>query len=171
MRLLRIFISLVVLTGLSAGGVAWGADAPAPAEAAPARTVSFGDLSFAVMTPKQIVPESAKDGVKQPSFDEQIPTRVRELDRQRIRIRGFMMPTRLEDDGVREFVIVSSPMMCCYGQSPEIYEFMLVRMIGKPAPMRENMPVEYEGVLRVGDIYEHGYWAGIFALECDGVKD
>jgi hypothetical protein len=139
------------------------------AEAAAARAITFGDLSFAVTPPKQVEPEGAS--VKQPSYGDQIPERVRALDGQRISLRGFMMPTRLEGDGVREFIVVTSPMVCCYGATPEVYEFILVKMTGDPAPMRENMPAHFEGVLRVGDIYEQGYWAGLFALECDRVRD
>lgn len=134
-----------------------------------AKAIAFSDLAFAVLPPKQVEPEGA--AAPQPAYNDQIPERVRALDGQRIRIRGFMIPTLLEDDGVREFIIVSSPMVCCYGQTPEIYEYMMVRMSGKPSPMRENMPTLYEGTLRVGDVYEHGYWAGIFVLECDKVEE
>jgi hypothetical protein len=131
--------------------------------------ISFNDLSFAVTPPKQVELEGAV--VPQPSYAEQLPERVRALDGQRVRLRGFMMPTRLEDEGVREFLIVTSPLVCCFGQTPEVYEFILVKMAGEPAPMRENMPAFYEGVLRVGDIYEQGYWTGLFALECERVAD
>lgn len=140
-----------------------------PASPAELREISFGDLSFAVTPPKQVEPEGAS--VPQPTYADQIPERVRALDGQRVRLRGFMMPTRLEGDGVREFIIVTSPLVCCYGQTPEVYEFILVKMTGEPAPMRENMAAYFEGVLRVGDIYEQGYWSGLFALECERLTD
>lgn len=140
----------------------------AAVEAAAAKEVAFMDLAFAVKQPKQIELEGA--AVPQPAYNDQIPERVRELNGTRVRIRGFMIPTMLEDEGVREFIIVATPMMCCYGQTPEIYEYMMVKMTGeKPSPMRENLATIYEGVLRVGDVYEHGYWTGILELECDTV--
>jgi hypothetical protein len=160
-----------LLLHLTLVGFALGLITPAagdePAEAT--KTISFGDLSFAVMPPKQIEPEGA--AVPQPTYADQIPDRVRALDGTRISLRGFMMPTRLEGDGVREFIVVTSPMVCCYGATPEVYEYILVKMTGAPAPMRENMPAHFEGVLRVGDVYENGYWTGLFSLECDRVRD
>jgi len=138
-------------------------------DAGEAKAIAFSDLSFAVMPPKQIEPEGAVS--PQPSYADQLPERVRAFAGQRVRIRGFMMPTLLDGDGVREFIIVTSPMVCCYGATPEVYEYIIVKMVGDPAPMRENMAAHYEGVLRVGDLYENGYWTGLFAMECDRVVD
>lgn len=138
------------------------ADAPAP------KSITWADLRFPVSPPKKVEIEGVKHPVE--TFNEQIPDKVRELDNQRIEIRGYMMPTELEGKNVRSFVLVVSQNVCCYGATPDINEYIVVRMTGKPALLLENMPIRIVGKLYVGDIYDNGYWTGIYALEGTEVK-
>lgn len=142
----------------------------ARAEATPPSllAVTWADLRFSTTPPKKVEIEGAKTPVE--SFNDQIPDKVREFDGKQIEIRGYMMPTELEGKNVRSFILVTSPEVCCYGQTPDINEYIVVRMAGKPALLLENVPIRIVGKLHVGDIYDHGYWTGIYALDCTEVK-
>ncbi len=145
-----------------------GAPTAALAETAESRDITFADLRFNTQEPKLVTMEGSPDPI--PSFNDQIPEAVHGLSGKRVRVEGYMMPTLLEGKQVREFLVVTSPAVCCFGATPDINEYIIVRMSGAPAPLLENIPLKFEGVLRVGDIYNNGYWTGIYELACDSVK-
>ena len=153
------FAAVVVLAAAPHASAA-GADAPV--------TITWADLRFPTSPPKKMQIEGAKQEVE--TFNDQIPDKVREFDAKTVEIRGYMMPTELEGKNVRSFVLVVSQNVCCYGATPDINEYIIVRMTGKPAPLLENMPIRIVGKLHVGDIYDNGYWTGIYAMECSDVK-
>lgn len=157
----RLILALA-LAVLAAAPLARAADAPA------VHAITWADLRFPTAPPKKVEIEGVKHAVE--TFNEQIPDKVRELDNKQIEIRGYMMPTELEGKNVRSFVLVVSQNVCCYGATPDINEYIVVRMTGKPALLLENMPIRVVGKLHVGDIYDNGYWTGIYALECSEVK-
>lgn len=159
-RLLLVFAALMLAS--------LGAPRARAEDKPPPKTITWADLRFPASPPKKVEIEGVKHPVE--SFNDQIPEKIRELDNQRIEIRGYMMPTELEGKNVRSFVLVVSQNVCCFGATPDINEYIVVRMTGKPAPLLENMPVRIAGKLHVGDIYENGYWTGIYALECTDVK-
>lgn len=131
-------------------------------------SITWADLRFPTTPPKKMQIEGAKHEVE--TFNDQIPDKIRELDGKTVEIRGYMMPTELEGKNVRSFVLVVSQNVCCYGATPDINEYIIVRMTGKPALLLENMPIRIVGRLHVGDIYDNGYWTGIYAMECSDVK-
>ncbi|MGH8020008.1 MAG: DUF3299 domain-containing protein [Opitutaceae bacterium] len=145
-----------------------GVPASVSAESAAPRDITFADLRFNTEEPKLVTMEGSPDQI--PSFNDQIPAEVQALSGKRVRVEGYMMPTLLEGKQVREFLVVTSPAVCCYGATPDINEYIIVRMSGDPAPLLENVPLKFEGVLRVGDIYNNGYWTGIYELACESVS-
>jgi hypothetical protein len=158
-----------LLLTLAAAALTSVAAPDARAEDKPAvKAITWADLRFTVAPPKKVEIEGVKHAVE--TFNDQIPDKVRELDNTLIELRGYMMPTELEGKNVRSFVLVVSQNVCCYGATPDINEYIVVRMTGKPALLLENMPIRVIGKLHVGDIYENGYWTGIYALECTEVK-
>jgi len=161
--LVRLLLALALVGAVASGLPSAGAE-----EAAKLRSVTWAELRFPVSPPKKIELEGVKHPVE--TFNDQIPDAVRALDGQTIEIRGYMMPTELEGKNVRSFVLVVSQNVCCYGATPDVNEYIVVRMTGKPAFLLENMPIRVFGKLRVGDIYDNGYWTGIYALECTEVK-
>lgn len=162
---------LAVGASFAPGSVAWADAKPrvAATDEKELRDITFKDLTFEVAAPKQIPMEGNRE-LTVPSFNDQIPERIRELDGKRVRIRGYMMPTVVEGKGVKEFLVVVNTFVCCYGQTPNVHEYIVVKMNGKLAPILENVPLRFEGTLKVGDIYENGYWTGIYAMECNEVK-
>ena len=82
-------------------------------------------------------------------------------------------PMRMEGGLVKELLLVKDPMMCCYGVMPKINEWVVVKMIGAGVKPLMDVPITFEGKLRVGEMYENGYLTGVYLLEGEklvGVK-
>ena len=110
---------------------------------------------------------------KPPSGADQIPARIKALDLQKVAVTGYMLPTKMDKGLVVEFLLVKDPMMCCYGVMPRINEWVVVKMVGAGVKALMDIPITFDGRLRVGEMYENGYLTGVYLLEGDrmvGVK-
>ena len=56
-----------------------------------------------------------------------MPAWLKDLNGQRIRIRGFMFPT-FEAEGIERFVLARDNQICCFGRDPKIYDLVEVNM-------------------------------------------
>ncbi len=112
-------------------------------------------------------PVDAKTG--QPHYNDQIPAAIKAYDGRKVRIRGYMMPIKMEGNEVREFLVMPNQMSCCYGSPPRFWEFIAVRMKTAAAPNVMDQTLTFEGTLRVGDVYENGYWTQLYTMECTAV--
>lgn len=99
--------------------------------------------------------------------EDQIPERIRKLNDQAVAVTGFMLPVRMEEGLVKEFLLVKDPMMCCYGMMPRINEWVVVKMTGKGVKPLMDVPITFGGKLKVGEQFENGYLTGIYVLEGD----
>jgi hypothetical protein len=124
--------------------------------------LTFSDLAF------DVSPEQAKATVKT-GYAPWLPPAVKALDGRRVRIEGYMLPTKLEDGKAKECLILANQMACCYGQSPRFCEFIVGRVKGDPAPVLQDRPLVFEGTLKVADVFEGGAWMSLYALELDAV--
>lgn len=99
-----------------------------------------------------------------PTGEEQIPDAVKGWSGQKAIVTGFMLPVKLENGLVTEFLLVKDAMMCCYGAVPNMNEWVLVHM---PKGVRPAMdvPISFYGKLKVGAMFENGYMTGIYLLE------
>lgn len=95
----------------------------------------------------------------------QIPAEVRALDRRRVRLRGFLVPVRMDDELTVEFLVMRDQTLCCYGTVPKVNEWVHVRVTGRGVESIMDLPITVEGTLSVGDRWENGYFAGIYFLE------
>jgi hypothetical protein len=99
-----------------------------------------------------------------------IPKTVRDLDRQRASIKGFMLPLKVENGAVTELLIMKDQSMCCYGAVPKIHEWVSVKMMGAGVKPIMDQPVTLLGTLRVGEMRENGYLVGIYRMEGERMK-
>jgi hypothetical protein len=99
--------------------------------------------------------------------DEQIPSTVKAFNRQKVSIKGFMLPLKVEGNVVTEFLILKDQSMCCYGNVPKITEWVSVKTTGKGVKPIMDQPVNIEGTLHVGAMRENGYLVGIYQLDGD----
>jgi hypothetical protein len=96
--------------------------------------------------------------------EEQIPAEIKELSGKPALVTGYMMPVRMENGLVTEFLLVRDPAMCCYGTVPNMNEWIVVKMKNGVRPLMD-VPVSFYGKLQVGAMFENGYPTGIYLLE------
>ena len=161
MNLRRIpFVALCVLAG---AGLARAAETAAPAKDG-YEPVGFDRLAAFTFTPPEQEAGPAAQPAKAP---DQIPEKIRALNDQKVGVTGFMLPVKMDGGLVKEFLLVKDPMMCCYGVMPRINEWIVVRMKGAGVKPLMDVPITFEGRLKVGEMYENGYLTGIYLLEGD----
>lgn len=126
--------------------------------------ITFKALEFAPLSD----PRNPQTGVA--AFAVLAPPRVRVLDRQRIRISGFALPTRYEGGRVRDFLILSNQTTCCYGFPPRFCDYILAHIDDGADSPRMDLPTSFEGTLHVGDIYANGTWSALYSMDCTKVS-
>lgn len=139
-------------------------DQPLKKEADGSWNVSFGQLaSYHLEAP-------AQGAAAKPGSVERIPEALRQLDGQRVRLSGFMLPVKVEGGLATEFLIVRNPLVCCYGMMPAPNEWVCVKAPGKGVAMQMDTPLQFSGTLHVGEIYEGNFFVGVYRLDADKVS-
>lgn len=112
------------------------------------------------------------DAPPKPGSIEGIPPTVRALEGKRVCISGYMLPLSMDDHSslVKEFLIIRSPMVCCYGVAPKPTEWVVVKMKDKGIADTMDVPMTFYGTLHVGQIYEDGAFAGLYRLDGEKVS-
>jgi hypothetical protein len=149
--------------------------APAPAPAAEFAVITqpemedgylkigFDRLAGFKFVPPEFDP-AANPNVTPPTGNEQIPDIVKSWNGKKAVVTGFMLPTKLEKGKCTEFLLMISQMACCFGATPNINDWIVVR-IPQGVPVMMDVPVSFYGVLKVGATFENGYLTGIYELE------
>ena len=68
---------------------------------------------------------------------EHMPSWLKGLNGQRIKIRGYMFPT-FETEGIERFVLARDNQICCFGRDPKVYD--LVQIDLKPGKTTRYIP-------------------------------
>ncbi len=148
-----------------AAGVAPLGPAPDAAPAQGATAISFqtlGGFNYVVPLP----PEGAKPEDAPPVPKNQIPETIKRLDGKQVAIRGFMVPTVFENDGVRSFILVRDQALCCFGVMPKMNEWLDVRMKDdRKAEFFPDRPITVVGKLEVGEQYEGNIVLSVYRME------
>jgi len=163
-------IRLLLVAAALVTGLARGADAqPTAALIDGYEKVGFDRLaSFTFNAPAD---GAETDAQAQAKGNEQIPERIRAFDAKKVAVTGFMLPVKMDGGLVKEFLLVKDPMLCCYGVMPRINEWVVVKMVGKGVAPLMDVPITFEGTLKVGAMYENGYLTGIYELAGDKLAD
>ena len=94
---------------------------------------------------------------------------IRRLDGRKVVLSGFMLPLKLENGFATEFFLLSNSSLCCYGITPEMNEWIHVRMRDEGLPAVQDVPVFLAGKLRVQARWEGGYLTGIYEMDGHGL--
>jgi hypothetical protein len=87
---------------------------------------------------------------------------------QRIRIRGFILPTP-QRSGITQFVLVRDNQECCFGQGAALYDCILVEMQpGKTAEFSIR-PVAAEGIFDIREFVLGGKHLAIYHMDAESV--
>lgn len=163
------------LGGILAVSATWTAQSSPTSSTAPATAepvlqdgylrVNFEQLASYTFTPPQYDP--AATGVPAQTGEEQIPTAVKELSGKKAVIVGYMVPVKMDQGLVTEFLLMRNTLACCFGGVPNMNEWVVVKMRRGVQPVMDT-PVAFYGDFRVGAIFENGYITGLYRL--DGEK-
>ena len=151
-------------SGKSASAVAPAAAVAQPvsapvAAAVPGRIneITFDDLKLPIQKGEPFTPEVLPEGVKA-------------LQQQRIRIRGYMLPS-FQQKGLTQFVLVRDNQECCFGPGAALHDCVVVRMVpGRTADFTIR-PVAVTGLFRVEELRgPGGGHLAIYALDGEEVR-
>jgi len=145
-----------------AGGDAAGKTAQAaasPSQGAPGRVLerSFDDVKF----------EMEQGDPFTPSL---LPADVASLDGQRIRIRGYILPS-FQQEGITQFVLVRDNMECCFGPGAALYDCIVVRMVPGTSTNFSVRPVAVSGTFHVEELIgPDGRHLAIYSMDGEAVE-
>jgi hypothetical protein len=98
----------------------------------------------------------------------QIPAFVKALDAKEVSITGFMLPTKVDGGMATEFLLLKNQSMCCYGLTPNLNEYVSVKLTGHGVkPVMDHL-ITVTGKLHVGEMRQSRLLVGLYQL--DGEK-
>ncbi len=99
-----------------------------------------------------------------------LPESVISLKGQRIRIRGYILPS-FQQTGLTQFVLVRDNMECCFGPGAALYDCIVVKMApGKTADFSIR-PVAVTGIFGIRELKgPDGNHLAVYALTGDSVQ-
>lgn len=101
----------------------------------------------------------------------QIPDGIQKLDGEKVGIRGFLLPVRMDDGLAVEFLLLRDRSFCCYGTAPKINQWITVKAKGRGAKPTMDQVITVFGTLHVGEMREKGFLVGVYELEADKILD
>ena len=135
---------------------------PAPPAAAVARTADVRDISF----------DDLKLDMQKgdPFTRDLLPKRVTALEQERIRIRGYILPS-FQQTGLTQFVLVRDNMECCFGPGAALHDCVVVRMVPGSSTSFSIRPVAVTGTFKVEELRgPDGRHLAIYALDGEDVQ-
>ena len=99
-----------------------------------------------------------------------LPPAVDALQGQRVRIRGYILPS-FQQRGITQFVLVRDNMECCFGPGALLHDCVVVRMrLGKSADFSIR-PVAVAGSFRIEELKgPDGKHLAVYAIDGDAVE-
>ena len=139
--------------------VASGTVAPAavPAPAGKPREITFDDIKLDMQK-------------GDPFTRDLLPKRVTALERQPVRIRGYILPS-FQQAGLTQFVLVRDNQECCFGPGAALHDCVVVRMRPGKTANFSIRPVAVAGTFRVDELRgPDGRHLAIYALDGETVE-
>lgn len=166
---LLVAVTLVVLTGC--GTAASPPRTPAP----PPATVGATAAPASPAAPSGSVREITFDDIKldmekgAPFSRDLLPKRVTALEQERVRIRGYILPS-FQQAGLTQFVLVRDNQECCFGPGAALHDCIVVRMLPGRSANFSIRPVAVAGRFRVEELRgPDGKHLAIYAVDGEAV--
>ena len=103
-----------------------------------------------------------------------ITTKIRKMDKTKIRIRGWIHPqTVFKQKGIKRFVLVRDNQECCFGPGAAIYDCIVVNMAPGKSTNFTTKPISVEGTFRIKplkDLSRKGKHLAVYALTATKAK-
>ncbi len=175
LALLAVVCPLALLLGCSSSPAPAGSQQPTtepPATAAAANTPPTRLPPARPGSPREISFDDIKFDMEKgaPFTSDLLPKRVTALEQERIRIRGYILPS-FQQTGLTQFVLVRDNMECCFGPGAALYDCVVVRMQPGKTANFSIRPVAVSGVFRLQELKgPDGKHLAIYALDGEAVQ-
>ena len=103
--------------------------------------------------------------------DDVIPPHIKAYDGRKVLVEGFIMPLRLRNGLVTEFLLFRDQAACCFGDKAKMNHYMRVKVTDKGFEPGSAMTYKVRGTLAVGEIYVQDYLTGIYQMTADRVEE
>jgi hypothetical protein len=103
--------------------------------------------------------------VADPRLAAGLPAGLRAARDERVRVTGYMLPLAVEAGRTRQFLLMRNQNACCFGQMPAANEFLVVEAAAPGLPVRMDLPVAFEGRLRIAPVVSGGAVVQFYNLE------
>jgi len=100
-----------------------------------------------------------------------VPASIRKLDGREVAVTGFMLPTRIHDRLVTEFMLMRTQNTCCFGIPPELNEVLEVLKVENPSKVLMDTPVTVVGRLHVQERWEGTFLCSIYQLDAERITE
>lgn len=102
---------------------------------------------------------------------EQIPSDLKILNERAVALTGFMLPVKMNEGLVTDFMLLPNTMTCCFGRVPRINEVIIVNTTGKGFKNMKDIAITIAGTFRVGAIRNDERLIGIYQMDCEQVVE
>ncbi|MBW7875109.1 MAG: hypothetical protein H3C47_03855 [Candidatus Cloacimonetes bacterium] len=122
--------------------------------------ISFTELSAFIVDPEFLS--------NQEKLSQGIPDEIKSLNGRKVSIEGFIIPVDFINQTTPEFILVVDPMVCCFGQIPQIHEWLQVDSKKNPVHLAlVDIPVLVTGTLSVNPKWDGQILTGLYDLVAD----
>ena len=98
-----------------------------------------------------------------------IPPQITAYDGRRVSVTGFVLPLRLKNRLVSEFLLLRDQGSCCFGKAAQMNHFIRVRLKGPPISAEPAVPHTVRGTLRVGESFVGEDLSNIYTMDAEVV--
>jgi len=118
---------------------------------------NYKNVTFKELRSFEYIDPSIEE-VKNKTFKDQVPEKIKNLDKKKVMIKGFMIPMEFDKKGISYFLYVASNFECCFGAPPSLHAWVDTRMkTGEFTPYYQDVAIKAYGTLYVGEhIDSHG---------------
>ena len=110
--------------------------------------INFDDLKFDIEKDKPFKSNMLNDD-------------VRELNGQRVKLRGYILPATLfKEKGIDQFVLVRDNQECCFGPGAALFDCVIIEMVPGKTTDFVTRPVTVEGKFKI-DTEKYKYPGGV----------
>jgi len=92
------------------------------------------------------------------------PSAVVTLNGKTVQVTGFMLPLKIEEGRVSEFLLLKDQNACCYGRMPRMSEWIVVKPGEKGVQPLMDVPIHCRGLLSVGERREGDMVLGLYFM-------
>ena len=150
--------------------------AAAPASVTPAKVdgyaeVGFDRLAAFPLRTKWEMTDPVRIKGEQKVVGE-IPDSIKSLDRNKIAVKGFMLPLKMSGGLVSDFFLLRTQAKCCYGLPIQVNELLNVHMTGAGVKSLMDQPITVFGTFHLAETRDTstGTLDGIYTLDGDKME-